>query len=95
MRLIGKEQLDDFKNGHKDARSQVESWEAEVANAEWKTPHELKDRYPKVSLPGKGQAIFDLCWNKYRLWVKIAYQTGIVLIKGIGTHKEYEKWDIE
>lgn len=95
MRLIGKEKLDDFKNGHPDARSQVESWEAEVQSAEWKTPHELKDRYPKASLPGKGQAIFDLCWNKYRLWVKVAYQTGIVFIKNIGTHKEYEKWDIE
>lgn len=95
MRITGKELLHDFKEEHPDARSQVDSWEAEVEDAEWKTPHDLKGRYPKASLPGKQQAIFDICWNKYRIWVKIAYKMGIVLIKGIGTHKEYEKWKIE
>ena len=95
MRLIGKEELNDFKNTHPDARPQVESWEAEVEGAAWKTPHDLKRRYPKVSFPGKRQAVFEICWNRYRLWVKITYQTGIVLVKGIGTHKEYEKWNIE
>lgn len=95
MQLVGKELLATFKNDHPDARSQVEAWEAEVESAEWKTPHDLKRRYPKVTLPGKQQAIFDICWNKYRLWIKVAYNTGIVVVKAMGTHKEYEKWNIE
>ena len=94
MQLIGKEILATFKNEHPDARSQVEAWEAEVENAEWKKPHDLKGRYPKATLPGKQQAIFDICWNRYRLWVKVAYNTGIVIVKAIGTHQEYEKWPI-
>lgn len=92
---MGKERLQKFKDEHPDARSQVDSWAAEVEDADWKKPHDLKARYPKASIPGKQQAIFDICWNKYRIWVKIAYQTGIVLIRAIGTHKEYEKWKIE
>lgn len=95
MQLVGKEALDAFKNEHPEARSQVEAWEAEVENADWKTPHDVKKRYSKVSLPGKKQAIFDIGGNRYRLWVKIAYNTGIVIVKAIGTHKEYEKWPIE
>ncbi len=95
MKLMGKERLQKFRDKYPDARSQVDSWAAEVENADWKTPHDLKARYPKASILGKQQAIFDICWNKYRIWVKIAYQTGIVLIRGIGTHKEYEKWEIE
>lgn len=95
MELVGKEILSAFKNEHPKARSQVEAWEVEVEDADWKTPHDLKSRYPKVSLPGKQQAIFDICWNEYRLWVKIAYNTGIVIVKAIGTHKEYEKWPIQ
>lgn len=95
MQLVGKETLDTFKNDHPDSRSQVEAWEDEVEDANWKTPHDLKAAFQKVSLPGKGQAIFDICWNKYRLWVKVAYNTGIVIVKAIGTHKEYEKWNIE
>jgi mRNA-degrading endonuclease HigB of HigAB toxin-antitoxin module len=44
MRLIGKKLLFDFKNKHADARSQIESWEAEVEEAEWDAPPELKKK---------------------------------------------------
>jgi len=67
MKLLGKKLLYDFKQKHAYARSQIESWEAEVEGAEWDTPYELKGKYPRVSLPGNQQAIFDICGNKYRL----------------------------
>jgi len=95
MHLVGKQLLSAFKNEHPDARSQVEAWEAEVENAEWKTPMDVKARYQKASFPGKGQIIFDFGWNRYRLWVKVAYNTGVVLVRAIGTHKEYDGWNIE
>ena len=95
MRLIGKVRLEDFKREHPDAGAQVESWEKEVEAAEWKKPQDVGARYPKADFPGKLQVIFDICCNKYRLWVKVTYEMGIVLVKGVGTHKEYDKWDIE
>jgi len=94
MKLSGTKQLHDFKERHADARSQIDSWEAEVRDAQWNTPHEVKMKFPKASMPGNQQVIFDMCRNKYRLWVQIAYKTGIVLVRKIGTHKEYEKWKI-
>jgi len=94
MQLIGRELLQEFMCIHADARSQLGSWEAEVEAAEWKTPHDVKSRYPSVSLPGNQQAIFNICWNKYRLWTTITYKTGIVLVKKLGTHEEYKKWKI-
>ncbi len=95
MKLIGKQQLHDFGEKHSDARSQLQSWETEVEAAEWKTPQDVRNKYPKATLPGNLQAIFDICRNKYRLWVQIAYKTGVVLIKKIGTHKEYDRWEIK
>lgn len=94
MKLLGKKLLSDFKQRHTDARSQIDSWEAEVEGAQWDNPHDLKRRYPKASLPGNQQAIFDICRNKYRLLVQVNYKNGIVLIKKIGTHKEYDHWII-
>jgi mRNA interferase HigB len=94
MRLLGKQKLYDFKKEHADAKSQIESWEAEVESAEWKNPYELKNRYPRADTPGNQQAIFDICGNKYRLWVQIEYKQGIVLVRKIGTHKKYDKWKI-
>lgn len=95
MELVGKEILVAFKNEHPDARSHVNAWEAEIEGATWKTPHDLKRRFPKASLLGDRQVIFDICGNRYRLWAKVAYNTQIVLVKAAGTHKEYEKWDIK
>lgn len=93
MRLLGKKLLYDFKEQHADARSQIESWEAEVEDAQWGNPHELKSRYPKASLV-KDQVIFDICRNKYRLWVQVNYKNRLVLVKKVGTHREYDKWNI-
>jgi mRNA interferase HigB len=95
MELTGKEILNAFKDQHPDARSQTEAWEVEVGSADWKTPHDLKKRYSKASLPGKQNVVFDICWNKYRIWVKVAYNVGVVIVKAAGTHKEYEKWNIQ
>ena len=94
MKLIGKPTLREFTDRHADARSQIESWEAEVETAQWKTPLDLKKRYPKASLLGNQQVEFDICGNRYRLWVSVAYRTGIVVVKKIGTHKEYDEWQI-
>jgi mRNA interferase HigB len=94
MNLVGRKQLQDFKNKHAETRSQIESWEAEVKEAHWENPHKLKDRYPKASVLNNQNVIFDICNNKYRLWVKVNYKNRIVLVKKIGNHKEYEKWAI-
>lgn len=94
MKLLGKQLLYDFAARHADARSQINSWRAEVEGAQWNSPDDLKCRYPKASILKEQQAIFDICGNRYRLWTQISYKNEIVLIKKIGTHKEYEKWGL-
>lgn len=95
MKLLGKQILYKFKVQHADARSQIESWEAEVEGAQWSTPHALKTRYPKASLIEAQLVVFNICGNKYRLLVQVNYKNGIVLVKKIGTHKEYDNWKIK
>ena len=94
MKLLGKQILYNFKEQHADARSQIESWEAEVEEAQWSTPADLKRRYPKASFLKNQHVVFDICWNRYRLLVLVTYKSGIVLIKKVGTHKEYDNWKI-
>jgi len=94
MKLIGKNLLYIFKETYADARSQIESWESEVEAAQWNNPHDIKKRYPKASLVKNQHVVFDFCWNKYRLLVQVNYKSSIVLVKDVGTHKEYDKWYI-
>ena len=95
MKILNKEPLQGFKEKYADAKAQVEAWEAEVSEAQWDTPHDLKKKYPKASILKNKQVIFDFCWNDYRLWVQVSYQNKIVLIRKIGTHREYDKWNIQ
>lgn len=95
MDLLGKTILNDFKEKHADARSKLESWEAEVEDSQWNTPHDIKAKYPKASLLKNQQVVFDICGNKYRLLTVVNYKNKIVLIKKIGTHNEYDKWYID
>ncbi len=92
MKIIGKPILEEFKRKHADARSQVDSWIAETEEAEWKTPHEVKDRYPNASLLGDGIVIFNIKRDNYRLKVLISYKSGNVSIQNAGTHSEYMRW---
>jgi mRNA interferase HigB len=95
MILIGKKLLYDYKKDYPDTKSDLDSLEAEIENAEWKNPHELKSRYPQASIIGGRQVIFNICRNKHRLWVEVTYNIKIVATVKIGTHKEYDKWEIK
>ena len=95
MDLIGINLIHKFKEKHAEAASQFDSWITEVKDADWNTPHELKLRYPKASLLKDRHVVFDICWNKYRLLVQISYKNRLVIIKKVGTHKEYDNWLID
>lgn len=94
MELIGKEILNNFIKKHADAESSLKAWMSEVDEANWETPHDVKKRFPKASIVKNKRAIFKICGNNYRLLTLIAYKTKVVMVEKIGTHKEYDKWDI-
>lgn len=95
MNLLGKKILYNFKKKHLDVESGLNSWEAEVEEATWSTPHDLKRKYPKASLLGGGQTIFDICGNAYRLLTKISYKNQTILVLKVDTHEKYNKWNIK
>jgi len=44
---------------------------------------------------GNNRVVFNLGGNKYRLVVEMQYCAGIVWVKFIGTHEQYDKIDVE
>lgn len=84
--------LENFKEKHTEVNSQIDAWYAEVRSANWGKPLDIKQRYSTASILPNDQVVFNLKGNKYRLLVQVNYKNKIVLIKKIGTHKEYLKW---
>lgn len=63
--------------------------------ATWRTPVEVKARYVSASFLAGNRVVFNLKGNKYRLDTQIAYQIGVLIVKRIGTHAEYNRWTFE
>jgi mRNA interferase HigB len=94
MKVVGRGILSTFAQQHADVRTQVNAWLGEVLEAEWSSPTDVKSRYPSASFLADNQVVFNLKGNSYRLLVKILYRRSTVLIKRIGTHAEYNRWNI-
>ncbi|MGH9562774.1 MAG: type II toxin-antitoxin system HigB family toxin [Terracidiphilus sp.] len=100
MRIIARSTLTRFVEelaGHKDQRavkSALDSWFQEVRKAAWKNSSEVKASYAHASIVGADRVVFNLKGNAYRLVVAIDYRRGIVFIKWLGTHKEYDAIDV-
>lgn len=92
MRLVGAPMLAEFAEQHSDAKADLEAWRLEVEAANWTTPHELKDRYPKASLIGGRDVVFNIRNNRYRMHVTVDYQSGTLIVRRLGTHAEYDRW---
>ena len=91
MRIVGRETLDRFCSKHADTRKWIAGWLTEVESSSWTTPQAIKDRYVNASFLEGNTVIFNVKGNDYRLEVVVAYRTGIVSVKWIGTHAEYDE----
>lgn len=94
MIVVGREVIAEFAQKHADVRPQLEAWLAEAEESQWRTPDEIKRRYPKASVLANNRVVFDLKGNKYRMVVKISYQVQVVMVERVGTHAEYSKWEL-
>lgn len=97
MRIIAKRSLKLFwqRSGRDDAQAPLEAWHEEVIKAAWHTPHDIKQQMGSASICANNRVVFNIAGNKYRLVAEIQYRAGIVWVKFIGTHAEYDKINVE
>jgi mRNA interferase HigB len=91
MRVLNLGVLELFIRTHADCRNWISNWLADVREASWLTPTDLKRRYPSASILTENYVIFNVRGNTYRLETQISYRQAVVYVKWIGTHAEYSK----
>ena len=94
MKVLGQTILTKYGQQHADVRTQLNAWLYEALEAQWSAPSDIKARYPSASFLSDNRVVFNIKGNNYRLLVQINYRRSTVLIKKIGTHAEYDRWDI-
>ncbi len=76
-----------------DSEAPLRAWFKEAKEAGWKGPSEIKERYASASFLANDRVVFNIKGNDYRLVVAVRYDFGIVYIRFVGTHAEYDKID--
>jgi len=95
MRIISRKALKDFARRFPDAEGQLDAWYHEVKKVKWQTHQDIKERYGSASILKYNRVVFNICGNKYRIVVKTNYRNGIVFIRFVGTHAEYDQINAE
>lgn len=76
-----------------DAIQPTLAWYRHVLKADWKSPAEVKADFRNASILKDGRVVFNIAGNKYRIIVWINYAYGVVYIRFIGTHTQYDQID--
>lgn len=93
MRIISRKTLRDFWERHPDAGQPLQAWYVDAKASTWRSPSDIKSVYRNASFVGNDRVVFNIKGNTYRLVVVIQYQFGIVYIRFVGSHEQYDRID--
>jgi mRNA interferase HigB len=93
MHVIARKALRDFSGRHPECAQALRAWYQEASRARWRSSADVKEKYRSASILSAERVVFNLCGNKYRLVVRINYASGVVFIRFVGTHAEYDAID--
>jgi len=94
VRVIAKRTLREYWEKNPETEQQLSAWYREASKADWETPNEIKEQYRSASILKNSRVVFNICGNKYRLVVEINFPRKWVFIRFVGTHREYDKTDV-
>jgi len=63
--------------------------------ATWRSPADIKAAYRSASLLSNNWVVFNIKGNDYRLVVAVHYDRGIMFVRFVGTHREYDRINAE
>ena len=94
MRIISRRVLREFWEKHPDATIPLQIWFHDVENATWNKPSDIKKVYRNASFVANDRVVFNIKGNRYRLVIVAIYKHGVVYIRFVGTHEDYERIDV-
>lgn len=95
MKVIALATLRNFWVEHRDAEQPLKAWHDEAVRSLWKQPADVKAQYRNASILKNRRVVFNIKGNDYRLIVAVAYKIGVVYVKFVGTHAQYDAIDAE
>ena len=93
MRIVSEKRIREFILDAPRSADVMKRWVQTMRSSVWRNPAELKAAFPSVSIVGD-LTVFNIGGNKYRLAAFVQFRSRIVYVKRIGTHQEYDQWEL-
>jgi mRNA interferase HigB len=90
VHVISRKSLKEVVTQHADLEAPLETWYRIAKKARWKSLTDVRKTYSHADAVGE-YTVFNIKGNEYRLIVKIEYEFGMIFIREILTHAEYNK----
>ena len=94
MRIVALSTLRAFWLKHPDAEVPLRAWYTLASRANWKTLTQIKSAYRSASFVGSSRVVFNIKGNDYRLVVLVRYDKGLMFVRFVGTHAQYDRTDV-
>jgi mRNA interferase HigB len=93
--VISYRTIREFADQYKDVEDQLNNWYLIAEQADWANFNEVRQMFGSVDAVGNDLYVFNIKGNDYRLIVRIIFRVRTIYIKFIGTHKQYDKVDLD
>jgi mRNA interferase HigB len=95
MRLISPKTIKKWCTQFPEAKGALEAWSLRIRRYEWNNSQEVRKAYCEASIINQQRVVFNIKGNTYRLIVDIDYIGKRIFTQWFGTHKQYDKIDVE
>lgn len=93
MRIVAQSNLQAFWIRHPETKLALAQWAALVQAADWRTSQEVAHGIGGAKVLNGERIRFAICGGNYRLVAAFDFNRGIVYVKYLGTHAEYDRID--
>jgi len=93
MRVISYKTIREYAAKNPAAKTPLDLWWNAVKDVSWQSHADLKLTFPSADYVGNERYVFNIGGNKFRLIAAIHFGTGIIYLKFVGTHREYDAVD--
>ena len=90
MHVITRKRLLEFAEKHPHSAEPLDRWYRTVKRIRYNSFTALRKDFPSADVVGEF-IVFNIAGNKYRLITAIHFNRGIIFIRHVLTHKQYNK----
>ena len=93
LNITNMEVIERFWRRNPAAEKSLRRWVRAVLSAEWHNPHHAVSQHPGARFLNGSRILFNIRGNQYRLVIKVDCVAGLVTVRFIGNHSDYDRID--